>query len=794
LIRWSKVWRDLWNDKMRTFLVVLSITIGVVGVGVIGQSRYFLTKGMENSFSASNPANVTILAETFDREIASQIENMDNIQKLEIQNTLYGKVKSLSDRSNQGDWNSLKLISVSDFNKLSLNKLFLEKGNWPSTIQEIVMEEVSMNSLELQIGDDVIIQHPNGTEVTFNISGTVFDPIRETPRISGYVYAYTTLEAATSKNIANNVNTLLLQANSKVDNYKLLEDLAVRVRDSLRLNGISVLTIDLIEPNKHWASDIVKSAGTILECFGVMGLFLGIGLIVNTITAIMISQRRQIAVMKVIGATTSDILFLYMRYVFILGGIALVIGIPVSLWTTQMIIQKSLYLLNFSINLLNPSLKMIALQTVVALLIPMLVAFIPVFLQIKLPIIHAINGQDIHAFGNSKIDVFLKRVKHLPIPILLSIRNTFRRKGRLLLTILTLSIGGAMVLSVLSVKNSIQTTVERTMGYANYDIQYALLSFSKAKEIKEELLEYKEIKNTDTAIETFTTLVRKDHTKSMQLTVVGVNPATSFNRPLIVDGSWLSHEQSNEIVVNQLLARNEKDMKIGDKITLNTNGKESSWKVMGFAVMPRRIDYFVPYKTLSSVLGISGQVNVLQLQMNKPEQLVLSKAGEGIREALASKGFVASSPIITKDLVIREKSRNDIIVFLLLGMSGLVCIIAVLGLMGTMGLNVIERSREIGIMRSIGASDTNIWTIVVVEAIVIGGISGCLSILWAYPIGKALSDHIGETLFDMPLFYVYSLSHLFLWVLTTVVFSALACFLPAWRASRMQVRDVLNYE
>lgn len=780
---------------MRTFLVVLSITIGVIGVGVVGQSRYFLTEGMKNSFSASNPANITILAEPFDQEVISQIKNIENIQNIETQNILYGKIKVVkNDRSNQGEWNSLKLISVPDFNHLSLNKLVLEEGNWPSNNQEIVVERVSMDILGLKLGDEVIIQHPNGTEGKFRISGRVFDPIRETPRISGYVNAYTTLEAATNSHIATSVNTILIQANSKVYNKKLLEDLAVRVRESLNFNKISVLTIDLIEPNKHWASDIVKSAGTILIFFGAMGLLLGIGLIINTVSSIMISHRGQIAVMKVMGATISDILFLYLRYVSILGGLALVVGIPVSLWGSQLVIQNSVNLLNFNIDLLSPSVNIMVLQSVIALFFPLLVAVLPIFLQVRQPIVQAVYGQVYDNFGKSSVDVFLQKIKGLPRPILLSIRNTFRRKGRLFLTIITLSIGGAMVLSVINVKISIQRTVERTMDYANYDIQYGLLSLSEAMEMEQYLEGYKEIKNTDTAYETFATMIRKNQTKTMQLTAVGVNPTTSFNNPIMVKGRWLANDQSKEIVVNQLLVRNEKDIKIGHEITLNIDGQESSWKVIGIAVMPRRIDFFIPYQSISSLLGINGQANVIQLQLNNSEQMDLAKIGLKIRDRLTSKGFVASAPINTNDLLMREKSRNDIIVLLLLGMSGLVCVIASLGLMGTMGLNVMERRREIGIMRTIGASDTNIWTIVMVESMVIGGLSGCCSALWAYPIGKYLSNQIGETLFDMPLFFVYSLSHLFLWLLSSVILAALASFLPAWRASSMSIRDVLNYE
>ncbi|HYK72985.1 MAG TPA: FtsX-like permease family protein, partial [Pseudoneobacillus sp.] len=518
------------------------------------------------------------------------------------------------------------------------------------------------------------------------------------------------------------------------------------------------------------------------------------GLIFNTISAIMISQRRQIGVMKVIGASFMDIILMYMRIVAIVGIIALVWGIPISLWTSRVLIQKSVDLLNFDTDILKPSFKVIILQVWVSLLMPLLVAVFPIFLQGKEPIANAIKGHSFHTFGVSWIDNVLHKFTGLPRPLLLSLRNSFRRKGRLFLTVITLSIGGSMVLSVFSIKYSIQDTVEKTLGYANYDIQYLLPSFDEGKKIEQSLREIKEIKKIDTAIESFSTMVRDDHTKTMELYLLGVNPSTSFNKPTIIKGRWLSDTRTNEIVVNQMLLRNEKNIKIGDFIKLNINGKESNWKVAGFAAIPRRIDFFVSYKAISNLLDRNERINVLQVQIKNEEQVNVSKLGLKIKNQLLSDGFTIESPIMMKDLVKKEESRSEIIVILLFGMTGLICVIAGLGLMGTMSLSVIERKQEIGIMRSIGASNQNIWWILIVEAMIIGFISSCIAAILAFPISKVLSNHIGENLFETPLFFVYPLSGIIYWMIIALILSVIASLLPAWRATRISVKDVLNYE
>ena len=140
-----------------------------------------------------------------------------------------------------------------------------------------------------------------------------------------------------------------------------------------------------------------------------------------------------------------------------------------------------------------------------------------------------------------------------------------------------------------------------------------------------------------------------------------------------------------------------------------------------------------------------------------------------------------------------ESQFNVLIVFLLV-MAVLLAVVGAIGLMGTMSLNVLERTREIGVMRAIGASDGAILKIVIVEGILIGLLSWLMGTVLALPLSRILSDAVGVSIFQTSLSYTFSIGGVQLWLGVVLVLATVASFWPARNASRVTVRDSLAYE
>jgi putative ABC transport system permease protein len=165
-----------------------------------------------------------------------------------------------------------------------------------------------------------------------------------------------------------------------------------------------------------------------------------------------------------------------------------------------------------------------------------------------------------------------------------------------------------------------------------------------------------------------------------------------------------------------------------------------------------------------------------------------SQAAEALEKHLETAGMDVSS-ILTLSRV-RESTGVyfGIIVTLLVMMSTLLAAVGGLGLMGTMSINVLERTREIAVMRAIGASDSAVVQIFVIEGVLIGLLSWLLGAILALPVGKVFSDAVGMQFLRMPLHYTFSFDGVLLWLILVSILSVVAAYLPARGGARVGVR------
>ncbi len=282
------------------------------------------------------------------------------------------------------------------------------------------------------------------------------------------------------------------------------------------------------------------------------------------------------------------------------------------------------------------------------------------------------------------------------------------------------------------------------------------------------------------------------------LTLTALPPNSAMVKPTLESGRWLLPEDENALVISQNVLRSEPGIKVGDTLTLDIGDKESAWTVVGIAQVlggpPNQIPVYANYDYFAKLQADVNRASSLQIKLDPTSGLTMEDAAKILNERLEERGYRVSSTFTIDTLRRFTGAFFDIIVYLLLAMGVLIASVGALGLAGTMSTNVLERTREIGVMRAIGASDGAVLQIVIVEGLFIGLISWALGAMLAFPAGLALANTVGVVLFQTQLPYVFAAQGLVLWFVIVVVLATLASFLPAWRASRLTVREVLAYQ
>jgi len=289
--------------------------------------------------------------------------------------------------------------------------------------------------------------------------------------------------------------------------------------------------------------------------------------------------------------------------------------------------------------------------------------------------------------------------------------------------------------------------------------------------------------------------IRPDGSESDSIITYAPAADSKMVHPTLLEGRWLQPDDTNAIVINTDVLRSEDDLHVGDTITLSINGYENDWRVVGIIRgLLTGPSAFANFDYFSRVTNDVDQAAVSLVRLHDRSPANQAAVGGNLEDHYRLSGYrVQQMQTIAQVRTMITTIFNVIIGFLLF-MALLLGIVGGLGLMGTMSINVLERSREIGVMRAIGASDGAVLRIVLLEGVIIGLLSWMIGGLIALPASKLLTDAVGNALLQAPPSYVFDDTGAVIWLVIVLILAAIASFLPAWRASRLTVREVLSYE
>jgi putative ABC transport system permease protein len=807
--RWRKVFHDLSGNLSRTALVVVSIAVGVFSIGMIVGAYVIISQDMSASYAANNPSNVELRTDAFDSNLVKTVQDMSGVRQAEGRRvfTIQARIPG------NGQWVPLNVVAIEDFTKQKINLMHVLSGTGKPVKKQVLLERKVLQNLNVNVGDSLEFLLDNGSTRTMQVVGVVQDPSTGAGDFLANPFVYISTDTLSYLRQPDTFNRLYATVTTGQNDDTALRQMAANIKDNVERSGITVLRTRSSKTNEHPLASTVQAILGILLALGVLILFLSSSLIANTLSALLNQHLRHIGVMKLVGGRRNQVFSMYIVLILAFGVIALLIAVPLggqgAYALSAFIAQK----INF--NLLGYRIVPLAfvIQIIVGLAVPLLAGLGPVLNGSRITVLRALSGDMIpdekknpleakpHEPAFDRLQTWLntslaRRGVHIPRPLLISLRNTFRRRGRLVLTLFTLTMGGAIFIAVFNVRITLHDYIDRIGKYFMADVTLDFTQTYRLNKVENAALQVPGVVAVEGWAYASAEALYPDGTVADTITVLAPPAKSTLVSPMMVSGRWLQPSDRKAITVSEGLLAKYPDLAPGRTIRLKINGHEDDWTVVGifkFVTQQGTVAYGT-YEYISRISHTTGHSFTYRIVTDKHTPAYQQLMSDRLDKYFRDQGFHVNAARTGQSTLKTASESLDILVTFLLIMALLTAVVGSMGLMGTMGMNVLERTREIGIMRSIGAVDAEIMRTVIVEGMVIGGISWLIGAALSFPITYLLSDIVSVAIFKSPIAVHFTYQGFAIWLLVVLALSAVASILPARNAARLTIREVLAYE
>lgn len=736
-----KIIKEISTRKRRTLLISAAIFISVAGIITLFSLGDILIRQLEKEIDNDDIAMLNTVV------IATEQAYLDNGATLErlqtqtnataIQGSLRATVRWRSDHESY----TTATINGYDvpFDDISIEPPRLLEGRYPRR-GEVAIELRFATNHDLAVGDTIYFTPSNSPELAYRISGIVFHVYNLSPDTGIYANL-------TDANLLSRTNGYNLIA-ARFSNYASARQQADDFSEIL-LQETSYFPIQfqLQDPDFNPLNEGAQRVSNTLNFLAILSLFISAFSVINVTRKIVGEQKQQIGTLKALGASRLELIYIYVGISFSYGLIGVipgvVLGVPLGYYLADVLAPEvNTVLIGFEL-----SVRAIAIGIALGLIVPSVAALLPTFFGTRISILDAMTDMGIDFDYQNGIVATLIRIMPIPINVQMGLHNINKKKARLALTIAALTIAVASYVAILSVFNAIDDQIGSRLTALNAShIRSINVPNEQVSDLAIQQAAVSNLSQSDILILPFNNLG-----VSLMLATVALN--------------------NNEAIVSQAYAE-QAQITTGDVIRLTIADNSVWFRVVGIAPS-QEVQVWVN----GEPIGGTSDVNAISDQQMSLDAL-----------AIATLNDVSTFDFLS--LLRGFRLSLETFRALLSVIAAVIGIVGGLGLATTLSLSVLERQREIGVMRSIGAGSWAIVSQFIIEGLLVGFIAWVIGL----PISTIIANRLIETMglseqFTSSLRFDAALTGL----IAVMVIASVASIWPAYIAATRTVSDILRY-
>jgi len=807
-----KLRRDLRAGWSRFVLMVIAIAISLTAFG--GVLFAWAASGRETSsaYLSTEPASATIL---LDRPvdagqmaaIVAQVHSRPGV----IEAT--GRTQFTSEVEVNGQPREIPLqvfVAGSD-DPMRMATFFMRQRAWPPSPGEVFLGRDTLALLGLAVGDTLTVTAPGGETMRLRVADTVYDPsLSPSPQEQtgrGYL---STASLPGGQALLDQLKIQVAHPGQATPSRD--RDTIVAVASDVgawlqREHGLAIREIQVPTPYAHphqWQADALLGS---LLAGGAAALLLATMLVATMLNNLFTQQIPQIGIMKAIGARAARIGRLYLAMTLLVAAAATVLALGPAVLLGRVAVGTFLGFLGIAPGSLAAPWWTYAVILAVGLGLPPLMAVIPLVKTSRTTVRAAIDHHGGGAKPSAATGVLarLGRLRRLDRGLLMAARNTVRRPARFLLSVGLLATAGMVFVAGMSLSASTQAIADEQKAQRTWDVDVQLADPAPMDQITTALARVPDIGR----VEGFT-VVPTGVAGPGQIPVTRTYPdqghgrvavtalptgTTMFTPPKLLEGRWLNPGETGAVVLNQVTRANTvPDIHAGDTVQLIIGGKPTIWHVVGIAEEAGHgSGVYTTAEGLADAMGQPPRANQLRITTTGHDEQIRQTVADAVNTTLTDAGIgVKSAASISRGEAITEGHLGPVIL-ILLGIALPLGVVGVIGLAATMGANILDRTREFGVMHAIGARPKAVRRIVVAEGVFLALASCLVAAIPALALTAILGAGLGNLFFSAPLPYRVSMPAAGIWTALVILGAVLATEAAATRAARLTVREALAY-